>query len=130
MKIGGTDVILLAPRATFDSRHILEVVHGQWPDAVFEDAEAEGSRPVHELVGGRETVESHEFFLYTDEASAKSWDEHGLTAANANKMIHVLIRDIPGSSGEIELTFVVDRLKGKMATLIQRLSEVLGARVP
>jgi len=128
MNIGGTDVILAAPRATFDIRRILEVVQTEWPDAVFEDAEADGTRPLQKLVARHERVDSCEFFLFRDEASARSWDEEGLTTANANKMLHVLIRDIPSSSDEIELTLVVDRLKGKMATLIGRLRETLNAR--
>src|SRR5712692_7371659 len=118
MNIGGTDVILAAPRKSFDARRILEVVQGEWPAAVFEDAEAEGTRPVRDLISGLDTLGSREFFLFKDDGSAKSWDDEGLTAANANKMIHVLVRDIAGSPDEIELTFVVDRLKGKMANLI------------
>jgi hypothetical protein len=128
MTIGGTDVILAAPRATFDTRRILEVVQQEWPTAVFEDAESDRTSPVRDLVAAPDVPDSREFFLYQDEASARSWDEEGLTSANANTMIHVLIRDIPTSSDDVELTFVVDHLEGKMATLIRRLRETLKAR--
>ena len=128
MNIGGTDVIFAAPRASFNTRRILEVVQGEWPAAVLEDADTEGTLPVRDLLAGELSRDSCEFFLYRDEASAKSWDEDGLTTANANAMIHVLTRDIPGSPEKLEVTFVVDRRKGKMAALIRRLCEVLEAR--
>jgi hypothetical protein len=120
--IQGTDLILQAPREGFDPRLILEVVGDSWPRAMFQDADADGPRPLQEAIADDAVGRSSEFFLYADEASARSWNQDGWTAEHGNAMLHFLIREKPADPESLEITLVVDQLKGEPAVLAAELA--------
>jgi hypothetical protein len=92
--IGGHDWLLLAPPGIPVADIILQRMLREWPDAVFLDADGTVPAPLRDprvLLG----CQSREFFIFRDEAAARSWDEHGAVPGNANTMFHFVIQ--PGS---------------------------------
>jgi len=116
--IGGTDVVLWARDGGEATDVILRTVHRYWPNFVLENLDDEAPfvpRRRDELPN----PSGPEFFLYRDEQSALSWEEHGATPENCNMMLHVIVgnRANPGSDLK-SLTVVCGELTGQVGQLI------------
>src|SRR4051794_27097189 len=107
--VGGVDVVLQTAREGFDPRTFLDAVLDFWPDARFQDAEADEASPLAAILNGKGTPESREFFVYKDAVSAASWQREGWTAGHGNDMVHFLIAT-PAGSDVVQLTLVIGSL--------------------
>src|SRR5262245_10146820 len=122
--ISGLDIVVQVRRADFDLRTLLDAVLDWWPEAIFQDASAEATRPLSSLVAGSERLSTVEFFVYRDEASARSWNQEGRTPANANAMAQFLIQDT-AEPELLQITLVVDQLSGETLGLYNAVNSVL-----
>ena len=133
MNLTGFDLILETSADGFDPRSILEVVQDQWPDAVLQDADETAARPLPQVLANGTALQSTEFFLFEDQTQADSWNAHGRTDANANRMVHFIIaHDVP-LPGNVQVTMVIDAFTAEMARLFSNLhalfSDKRGQRV-
>ncbi len=116
--IGGVDLILPSiPRSIYHPRIILGVIADRWPEALLENADDGPPRPLTAVLGDHAEAVNSEFFVYRDEASASSWQEHGATGSNANQMVHFLVADDPQSRENVRVTMVVDSTDRTMRDL-------------
>lgn len=123
--ISGIDLSLEAPRESFEPRLILDVILDRWPNAMFQDVNEENPHPLGALLESDTDIQTSEFFVYPDEASAQSWNREGLTTANTNNMVHFLIKDDPNCAGPLQITMVVDEFTPEMADWYSSLNSVL-----
>lgn len=122
--IGGIDLTLETPAASFDLRTVLNVLLDFWPAAQFQDANASSAQPLRAVTEGESGPSSTEFFVYRDQDSAASWADDGSTPENANTMVHCLVQRV---GNEVQLTLVVDRMTEEMLRLYHDVSSLLEA---
>ncbi len=125
--IGGIDLVLTAPRETFDVPLLLDVLQQFWPDGAYQDANEEYARPLSSAAAGSTGQRTGEFFAYEDDASARSWAQDGWAPANQNKMVHVLIQESPTSPDLLEITLVIDEITPEMAGLFHAIHSALAS---
>src|SRR4051812_24115288 len=101
--IGGIDLIMQGPKSSDSWRTILEMGFALWPNAVFQDGDEESTHSLAEILS-EEVPRSSEFFIYKDDANAKSWSDEGLTPANTTFMLHFLLFDDPERPNQLEIT--------------------------
>lgn len=121
--INGIDLVLEVPKAQFALPSILDIVYDFWPEAIFQAADAEHGVPLAHLLDKGKPLSVEEFFLYRDEQSQRTWDEHGWTESNANTMIHFLLAE--KQADQVEVTMVVDSLTPEIASLYLDLNREL-----
>jgi hypothetical protein len=126
--ITGIDLILATAATGFDPRTILDVVENQWPAAVFQDAEETTSRSTAAVLADSVPLKSTEFFIFEDAEQADSWDQHGRTDDNANRMLHFLIAENTPQSGSVQITMVIDAFTPEMAGLFRSLHTALSEK--
>ena len=125
--ISGFDLVLEVQRHGFSPRLILDVVLDFWPEGVFQDAEEENTRPLSTVFAAEPDLRTREFFIYRDEASARSWNKDGRTDASTNSMLHFLIVDQQPDEG-LQVTMVCDELTPELANLYGELGVALRKR--
>jgi hypothetical protein len=123
--VSGEDVIFETVRQGFDIRPILDAVLELWPDAVFQDAEEEGVRPLAAVLGDSAAITAGEFFVYKDSASADSWEREGWTEEHGNDMVHFLLAEDVARPDVLQLTLVIGSFTGEMVSLIDAVYGVL-----
>jgi hypothetical protein len=124
--ISGIDLVLEVPREALDPRLILDLVQDRWPEGVFQDANEDDVRPVKAVLAEESELKTREFFIYQDEASAKSWGQDGRTPANGNRMLHFLIQDDPAGGAPARITMVIGEVTPEMTDLFSALGSALG----
>jgi hypothetical protein len=87
--IGGNDIVFNKQTEPADRIVIVQAFRKAWPDLVVQDGAAEGSVPFDDALGI--VASADEFFVYRDEASFKSWSEHGALPQNDDQMVHVMV---------------------------------------
>ncbi len=87
--IGGNDIVLRKQTEPADRILIVQAFRKIWPDLVVQDGAAQGSVAFDDALGI--VASADEFFVYRDEASFKSWSEHGALPQNDDQMIHVMV---------------------------------------
>jgi hypothetical protein len=136
MSIGGEDIILKAPAdgAPGDLGDIILRAcwrHWEYGDCHFEDADRPGAYSFREPWVWTVGTTSKEFFVYKDAAAAESWEQYGMTRANASAMLHFLIGGWePTPPGIIEVTLVCDRQTRAIKTLVAQLRAMFENGVP
>lgn len=106
--IGRSDYELMAPPVPDIPELILAVCRRRWPDGVFLDADETELIP---LSSPRLAwhPQSREFFVFSDRATAETWDDLGPCPDNWNRMLHFLWQ--PGIAAEaVPVTVVIDEL--------------------
>jgi hypothetical protein len=85
--IGRTDIVFPTKAGVVGLDCCLRIARSLWPNAVFEDARAEGapSRYADLCFDGL-----NEVFVFRDAAVAAEWEAKGAGPALANTMIHLL----------------------------------------
>jgi len=96
--IGGNDIVFSKQTGPTDRILIVQAFRKIWPNLVVQDGAAHGSVAFDDALGI--VASADEFFVYRDEASFKSWSEHGALPQNDDQMIHVMV-------GAEEITLVV-----------------------
>jgi hypothetical protein len=125
----GIDLVLETSADGFDPRTILDHVVEDWPEAVFQDADATTTRSAATILGAAVDFKSNEFFLFEDQAQADSWNQDGRTDANANRMLHFLVAENVPRPGSIQVTMVIDSLTSAMAGLYGALHTALAEKL-
>ncbi len=116
--IGGVDIVFWAPDEGAAVDAILRIVRRHWKDFVFQNGD--DPAPIPRPPGNwLPTPSGRQFFLYRDEAAARSWDDNGAIPENANTMLHVLVgnRWQPGTHFR-SLTLVCDEATGEMSQIL------------
>lgn len=121
MSIGGTDVVLRAPRHQPLGDVILRTCRRHWPDCVFQDAGEEQIHSLQESIVWNRGVASKEFFVYRDRAAAEKWNVEGASPANAETMLYFIIDDAGNDTKFLEVTAVCDNLSPMMKQVVRDL---------
>ncbi len=87
--IGGNDIVFRKQTEPADRILIVQEFRKIWPNLVVQDGAAEGSVAFDDALGI--VASADEFFVYRDEASFKSWSEHGALPQNDDQMVHVMV---------------------------------------
>ena len=127
--IGGVDIVFWVPDEGAAVDAILRVVRRHWKDYVFQNAD--DPRPSPRPPGNwLPTPSGRQFFLYRDDAAARSWNENGAIPENANTMLHVLVgnRWQPGTHFR-SLTVVCDEVAGEMESLLDEIRMSLADQI-
>lgn len=124
--IRGTDVVIETVRDGFDLPTLLDGLLDIWPDAVIQDADAEGVEPLAAVVKGTGSVVGREFFLYKAAAAAARWERDGWTEEYGNDMVHFLVADDATRPGGLQVTLVIDAFTGEVVRLLDVVLDALG----
>jgi hypothetical protein len=87
--IGGVDTSIGGRVDREDIDVLLRLFHAGWPGGVCESSDGAIVISLRRAVG--KGAPGEEFFVYRDEASKASWDEHGLTDDNGEAMVSVIV---------------------------------------
>ncbi len=120
--LSGIDVVLEAPRRSFEPRVLLYVLHQHWPEGVFQEGDDERTRPLKSVMEAGRPLRLSEFFVYNNNVSAESWNREGLTRENVNGMVHFVIRDDATRPDNLQVTMVVGAMTHEMLRLCSSLS--------
>jgi hypothetical protein len=121
MMIGGIDIILEVPREVPVHQRIIDQVLRFWPGARFQDVDSDDDRPLAESAVRIASADSREFFIYRDQATAKSWQEDGASVATYNTMLHILVDHAPEGTGGRRVTIVCDDRTDQVEQIIAAL---------
>jgi hypothetical protein len=117
--IGRSDYQLLAPPLPDLPERVISVCRRRWPHGVFLDADETELIPLSSLKLAWRPP-SREFFVFSDRATADTWDDLGPCPENWNRMLHFLWKpDRAGSS--VPMTVVIDELTPDIQSLLDDL---------
>jgi len=117
--IGGVDCEMRAPSGIDPSSRAVAVLRSCWPAGVFLDAE---ESEIVDLASPKiaNRLPSREFFLYSDRATAETWEELGPCEENWNRMLHVLWDEQADADGLFtRVTVVVDEVTPDMQNILE-----------
>jgi hypothetical protein len=125
--IGGMDFVFWTPDQDAAVCAILRIVCRRWKDYVFQNAADLAPMPRFPQ-GILPTPTGDQFFIYRNEAAARSWEEFGAIPENANTMLHVLVgkRRQPGTDYR-SLTVVCDEAVGETREILDEIEAALRA---
>src|SRR5438105_484075 len=102
--IGGIDLIMQGPKTSAPWKIIFQLSHELWPNSVFQDADEEGTHPVSQVMTSKPIPNPREFFIYRDDANARSWEKDGRTTHNQYDMLHFLLFEEPDHPDRLQVT--------------------------
>jgi len=126
MSIGGTDVVLLAPKGESIADAILHACAKHWPkaDCQFQDANEEALHPLSDSWVWTVGAGRREFSVYRDAAAVASWREFGASKKNANTMFHFIIGEPSAAEPKlVEVAMVFDKMTFCVRGFIHNLQE-------
>ncbi|MBI1914461.1 MAG: hypothetical protein HYS12_06940 [Planctomycetes bacterium] len=120
--IGGTDLICPVRSDIPISDVIFRVVRRHWPRYVFQNADESGPFTPH-AGPWLPRPSGREFFVYRDEESARSWEEHGAIPEILGTMLYVILPAersllVPVATS---VTLVCGELTGETGEVVQEI---------